>query len=302
MDSGTAVYPSFNMSQHCIAINNKGDIYMFNDSTDSKLAVAYLKTTKNGIVSYIPHTFALPIDIENPYVCWYDGKFHIIGRNSTGYNHCTIKDYESEFNTAYVANINLPTSENKTMKRSMCVHNEKMYYSYIDATAGKELYLYQFDGQRWVLVCKKNLYYNYNYDIKLVSFQNKLFLLTFLYTFSDSTWQFNLETLVNNKFVQLNTCNLDRSVANVNAVVCNNCIQIVATDYYDTTKSVRYALQYSLSNSTGVDTYEIFLDEGRVFVCDKTKVVPILGYVEEVSNGFKALSTGKYTFIKISDN
>lgn len=303
LDSGTTVYPSFNITKHCIAENDKGDIYMFNDSTDSKLAVAYLKTTKNGIVNYTPHTFALPIDIENPYVCWYDGKFHIIGRNSTGYNHCTIKDYESEFNATYVVNINLPASGD-IVKRSMCVHNGKMYYAYIDASAGsKNIYLYQFDGQRWSFVCKETLYYDYNFDIRIVSFQNKLFLLRFDYFSTNRTSKITLKILVDNKFVLLNdSCNLDTNAASIGAIVCNNSIQIVTTDYYDNTKTNRYALQYSFSNSTGVDTYEIFLDEGRVFVCDKTKVVPILGYVEEVSNGFKALSTGKYTFIKISDN
>lgn len=302
LDSGTTVYPTFNMTKHCIVENDYGDIYMFNDSTDSKLAVAYLKTTKNGTVNYVPHTFALPIDIENPYVCWYDGKFHILGRNRTGYNHCTIKDYESEFNATYVANINLPASGD-IVKRSMCVHNGKMYYAYIDEQPGSKcIHLYQFDGNRWTYVCKEYLYYSFNFDFQMVSFQNKLFLLIFNYALVDYTLDFYLKVLVNDKFITLNSCNLDSYLSTAKAIVYNNSIQIVTTDYYDKTKTNRYALQYSFSNSTGVDTYEIFLDEGRVFVCDKTKVVPILGYVEEVSTGFKALSTGKYTFIKISSN
>lgn len=50
-----------------------------------------------------------------------------------------------------------------------------------------------------------------------------------------------------------------------------------------------------------VSTLEVYIPKEHQFLCNKSEFLPIIGEVEETESGYKALTTGKYTFVNFSE-
>lgn len=241
----------------------------------------------------------LPTKFTDGTAVFYNGRIHIIGGdelNNSTYNHYMLRDAK------WVAVGRTPHNVSGT--KSVCVLGDNLYaVGYDDETYKK--YLMKFDGNGWSTVTSweatstdsesslynvevgpsiclvyKNRLYTIDYELNTGKIKTKLFLT-------------GNSDLVSNKFIQYKDiqCNIGTNIHCIpNALVYNGYIYIIKQQ----SASFGNVAQVSLLVED-IPVIKVWIPENHKIICDKSKFLPIIGYMEETNDGYIALSTGLYT-------
>lgn len=232
----------------------------------------------------------LPSKFSNGSAVIYNDELHIIGGtvlNPKTYNHYKL------VNSRWV--IVGHTIGGVVGSRCATVYNNSIYaVSQSDDNGGtiSKCTLSVFDGVRWSSIGEidtKVSADNYRY---LIVYQNRLHFLVY----NNTNAKHYVITDGINKLGNTVTY-FDIPINSIPDICVFNGYMFTFSSQSGTNTSI-IRTSYAPNN---VPIMKVFLPKEHQLICDKGDFLPIIGEVEEVESGFKALSTGEYIFAKYGD-
>ena len=275
-----------NVSPNDIVVKSpNGDIHIIVDTGKEIKHYKYIKSIEGGSVVYTLSSKldSLPKRVSNISAGFYNGKLYVFGSYSVGYNHFVLED--DGWKAVSTAPFDAANSKIITV-------GSHLYAFVTEATTDSKtvIKVAEFNGGSWGWIGT-----NYEMDttissVSLISFQNKLHVI-----FLDKDKRSRHLVFSGSSYCEYDILTYTAYVA-VAAVVRNNSIHIFGTDGKTTTQ---YLVDYAISNKKGI---QVYLPKGHQIICDKNKIVPIYGIVEETDNGYVTTDSGLYHFLVTSDN
>ena len=235
----------------------------------------------------------LPEKFSNGTAIVYNDELHIIGgtfMNGSAYNHYKLVNARWEVVGHTIGNL--------VGTNSAVVNDGLLYAATQDSDDGETISpctITVFDGIGWTNIGEIDTQIsadNYHY---LVSFQNRLHF----FMINDD------KTVLHHYLITGLKKNIGHAIkygsVEVNCIPCimvaNNRIFIFCKATYE--RDSMYTVQYNVVNTP---LLEIYLPKNHQIICNKEDLLPIIGEVEETESGYRALSTGLYTFVNYTDN
>lgn len=261
-----------------------GDIHIIVDTGKENKHYKYTKTIERDNVVYTlsSKVDSLPKHISNVSAGFYNGKLHAVGDYNGGYNHFVLDDDGWRV-------ISTTPFDAKTSK--IITVNNHLYAIVVESTSDSKstIKMAEFNGDSWGWIGTDYTLETSMSSISLVSFQNKLHVI-----FVDKDKITRHLVYSGSAYCEYDKITYTAYTA-VSAVVRNNSIHIFGTNGKTTDQ---YHVAYAIRGKKGI---QVYLPKGHQFICDKNKIVPVYGYVEETNNGYVAVDSGLYHFLVVSD-
>lgn len=269
---------------------SEGKIHIFGSSDDAYSDYHCTWDKENGWVNKAN----LPDKLINGTAVEYKGELHIIGgteMNNKSFNHYKL------FNNRWVSVGKTPYDI--VGNRAAVVYNDAIYaIGYNDDPA--KTYLIKFDDMGWSVVTSWETETDNMIPFTIID-RNRLHVLE--YSVDSGSFNHKVFTITNDNKISSNYFDWQGYTvspqSNEIPYVTNIMGWVGIIMRSKPTRGNMVLLGYMPDNS---NTIEMWLPENHTFICDKSKFLPIIGNMEEVENGFKSLSTTKYTIAYMEDD
>lgn len=229
----------------------------------------------------------LPEKFSNGSAVVLNNEIHIIGgtkMNSEPYNHYKLVDARWEVVSHTIGSVIGP---------KCAVEHDGLIYAATQVDDNNSTIsacnITVFDGVGWKSIGTIDTKVSANNYRYLVVFQNRIHLM--IYTPSDGLLHYALTGLKTTIGHAVQHTNIP--VTSVPCVLMySNRIYTFSSPKPDQSSIVH--TQYAISK---VPLLKIYLPKEHQIICDKTELLPVIGEVEETESGYKALTTGLYTFV-----